>query len=507
MKLKHISIFLTLALLWSWSVWHINNERVPGLGLSNHQPLVVSNQLSRLTLAMTSGGNVRPSPAAEGQAILGDERSIQNLFSADPLLASQPVRFTGSDGAPFDWFGYSVSVSGNTLVVGAHQAAVGGNWKQGTAYVFSRNQGGSDAWGKVTKLTASDGAADDVFGYDVSVNGDALVIGAHGAAVNSHGARGAAYVFYSNQNGSDAWDQVAKLSAADGTALDRFGWSVSISGDTAVIGAPYADISSQNAQGAAYVFSRDQGGIDAWGQVARLTASDGAADDWFGSSVSVSGDTLIVGAHGAAVIGSDDQGAVYVFERDQGGSGAWGQVAKLTAADGAALDWFGWSVSISGETALVGAPYAAADGNSAQGAAYVFSRDQGGARGWGQVAKLAAADGAAYDFLGISTAISGGVAVVGAHGAAFEGRDWQGAAYAFYRNQDGVDAWGQVARLTAPDGAGRDRFGWSTSISGDIVAFGAPHADSGGNVAQGMTYLFTRNQNGAHAWSTLSNAR
>jgi hypothetical protein len=341
----------------------------------------------------------------------------------------------------------------------------------------------------------------------VSVSGDTLVIGARGAAVVGRGAQGAAYVFYRNRGGADAWGQVTKLSAADGTPLDRFGWSVSISGDTAVLGAPYADLGDHAAQGAAYVFSRHQGGTHAWGQVAKLTAPDGAADNWFGASVSVSGDILVVGAHGAALGGSDDQGAAYVFARDQGGANAWGQIAKLTAADGAPMDWFGWSVSISGDTVVVGAPYAAVGGHVAQGAAYVYARNQGGADAWGQVAKLSATDGAPYDFLGISTSLNGSTAMVGAHAAAVGGRDWRGAVYVFYRNQGGADAWGQVAKLSAPDGAELDRFGWSVSISGDVVAFGAPYADTRGNSAQGAIYLSTRNQNGADTWGASSNGQ
>jgi hypothetical protein len=408
---------------------------------------------------------------------------------------------TATDGAAYDQFGYSVSLSGDTLVIGAHQAAVGSNWNQGAAYVFTCNQGGADAWGQVTKLTAADGTAEAGFGYSVSVSGDTLVIAAYGAAVGTHGAQGAAYVFYRNQGGADAWGQVTKLTAADGTALDWLGWSASLSGDTVALGAPYADVGDHGAQGAVYVFSRNRGGTHAWGQVAKLTSPEGATDDWFGASVSVSGDILVAGAHGAAVGGSDDQGAAYVFARNQGGADAWGQVAKLTAADGTALDWFGWSVAVSDDTVIVGAPYAAVGGNRTQGAAYLFYRNQGGADAWGQVAKLTADDGAAYDFFGISTAVNYGVAIVGAHGADVGGSDDQGAAYVFYRNQGGADAWGQAASLNDADGAALDRFSWSVSLSGDIAALGVPYADVGGNHAQGAAYLFTRDPGGAEAWA------
>ena len=129
-------------------------------------------------------------------------------------------------------------------------------------------------------------------------------------------------------------------------------------------------------------------------QLTKLTAADGAYDDRFGTSVSLSGDTVVVGAHTANVGGNADQGAAYVFYRNQGGPDAWGQVVKLTAVDGAAGDNFGLSVSLSGDTVVVGAFYANVGGNVDQGAAYVFYRDQGGPDAWGQVAKLTAADGA-----------------------------------------------------------------------------------------------------------------
>jgi hypothetical protein len=150
---------------------------------------------------------------------------------------------------------------------------------------------------------------------------------------------------------------------------------------------------------------------------------------------------------------------------------------------------------------VVGAPYAAVGGNRTQGAAYLFYRNQGGADAWGQVAKLTADDGAAYDFFGISTAVNYGVAIVGAHGAAVGGSDDQGTAYVFARNQGGADAWGQAASLNDADGAALDRFGWSVSLSGDIAALGAPYADVGGNHTQGAAYLFTRDPGGAEAWA------
>jgi hypothetical protein len=264
----------------------------------------------------------------------------------------------------------------------------------------------------VAKLTASDGAAYDDFGYSVAISGDTVVVGTHYDDDNGFES-GSAYVFERNQTGADNWGQVAKLTASDAAADDRFGVSVAISGDTVVVGA-WGDADNGTQSGSAYVFERNQTGADNWGQVAKLTASDAAAGDWFGYSVAISGDTVVVGAPGDDDNGSQS-GSAYVFGRNQTGADNWGQVAKLTASDGAAGDWFGYSVAISGDTVVVGAPYD--DDNGAySGSAYVFERNQTGADNWGQVAKLTASDAAAVDCFGISVAISGdaGAIVVGA---------------------------------------------------------------------------------------------
>ena len=211
--------------------------------------------------------------------------------------------------------------------------------------MFVRSSG---VWSQQQELTASDGAANDYFGYSVSVSGDTAVIGAYGKISD----QGAAYVFVRS---SGVWSQQQKLTASDGAASDDFGYSVSVSGDTAVIGAD----GNNSLQGAAYVFVRSSG---VWSQQQELTASDGAANDYFGYSVSVSGDTAVIGAYGK----NSFQGAAYVFVRS---SGVWSQQQELTASDGAANDYFGGSVSVSGDTAVIGA----SGKNSNQGAAYVFT--------------------------------------------------------------------------------------------------------------------------------------
>ena len=326
-------------------------------------------------------------------------------------------KLTASDAEAFDEFGYRVAVSGDTAVVGARLEDAG-DTDAGAAYVFQRDQGGTDNWGEVKKLTASDAQTDDQFGTSVAISGDTAVVG---------GGSGA-YLFERNQGGPDTWGEVKKLTASDTTDFDAFGVGVAISGATAIVGAFLKDTGANNA-GAAYVFQRDQGGAGNWGEVKKLTASDAQANDWFGESVAVGGDTVVVGARFEGSGGSL-AGAAYVFQRDQGGTDNWGEVKKLTASDAQAKDNFGISVAISGNRAVAGAHLEGPVGFSGFGAAYVFQRDEGGAGNWGEVQKLTASDAQAGDRFGESVAASGDTAVVGAR-VENAGGSAAGAAYVF----------------------------------------------------------------------------
>jgi len=172
----------------------------------------------------------------------------------------------------------------------------------------------------LSKLLTSDaGAPEDHYGWAVSVSGDVAVAGAQDANIGNNADQGAAYVFERNQGGNDNWGLVKKLIASDGAALDDFGYSVSVSGDIIVVGAPVDDIGINGNQGSAYVFERNRGGPNNWGQVKKLTASDGAAGDQFGFSVGVSADVIVVGA----VVDDNVRGSAYVFERNRGGANNW----------------------------------------------------------------------------------------------------------------------------------------------------------------------------------------
>ncbi|XOF35274.1 MAG: FG-GAP repeat protein [Candidatus Electrothrix sp. YB6] len=374
-------------------------------------------------------------------------------------------KLVAEDGAASDFFGYSVSVSGDTAVISAHGDDDKGSFS-GSAYVFVRS---GDTWTQQDKLVAEDGAASDIFGYSVSVSGDTAVIGAY-YDDDKGSSSGSAYVFVRS---GDTWTQQDKLVAEDGAASDFFGYSVSVSGDTAVIGAYYDD-DKGSSSGSAYVFVRSG---DTWTQQNKFVAEDGAADDNFGCSVSVSGDTAVIGAPYDDDKGSSS-GSAYVFVRS---GDTWTQQNKLVAEDGAAFNIFGRSVSVSGDTAVISAPYDD-DNGSRSGSAYVFVRT---GDTWTQQNKLVAEDGAADDNFGCSVSVSGDTAVIGAYG---EGREdeYPGSAYIFVRSGD---TWTWQDKLIAEDGAAGDLFGGSVSVSGDTVVIGAKENDDKAS-RSGSAYVF-----------------
>ena len=406
----------------------------------------------------------------------------QNATAKLGSIFSQVAKIIANDGAIDDQFGQAVAIAGDTVVIGARLDNDNGN-NSGSAYIFQRRQDGASTWQQVAKLLASNNAAEDRFGQSVAIADDTVVIGAP-FADNQGANSGLAYIFSRHQNGSNTWGQVTELAANDGAAFDQFGVAVAIANDTVVIGANN-DSDQGTFSGAAYIFQRNQGGAGAWGQVAKLTANDGVNFDDFGTAVAISGDIVVVGAHFADAQGASS-GSAYVFSRNQGGANAWGQVAKLLANDGVANARFGTTVAVSGDNAVIGAP-----GHSNPlfniGAAYIFSRNQGGPNAWGQVVKLLASDGATGDSFASSVSISADTALVGAPNDDDFFND-SGSAYVFNRHQNGPNAWGEVANLLADDGANLDLFS-AVAVAIDQVVVGAWLDDDNGNNS-GSAYIF-----------------
>jgi hypothetical protein len=298
---------------------------------------------------------------------------------------------TDPAGAAYDYFGKSVSISGDYVVVGAPNKDVAGKTDQGAACVFYRN--GSN-WTHQATLVSSDGGTSDQFGDAVSISGNYAIIGAGYRTVDAKKFQGQAYIF--NRTGT-VWSEQSVLTASDGAANDLFGVSVSISGNYAVAGAPRKTVEGKTWAGQAYVFYKMPGLPDQpvfWMLQAILAAEDAAPGDFFGSQVSISGNYLVTGAPNKDVAGMSNGGQAYLFGRL---GTRWKQQAVLLANDGNTEDNFGSGVAIYGDYALVAANHKKVGTNQNQGKAYVFYQS---GSSWQQQTALIASDGMPADYFG-----------------------------------------------------------------------------------------------------------
>lgn len=443
------------------------------------------------------------------QLVLEDKGAVYPL-TIDPLV--QQAYIKASDTGAGGEFGFAVSLSGNTLVVGAP------GFEQ--AYVFVRS--GSASWSQQASLEASNWEIGDDFGSAVAVSGNTLVVGASEEDSNATGvngnqgnnsatAAGAAYVFV--RSGS-TWSQQAYLKASNTDAGDEFGWSVAVSDDTLVVGATGEASSATGVNGnqgdnsvfragAAYVFTCSG---STWSQQAYLKGSETFILDELGYSVAVSGDTLVVGSEAEVV---------FVFVRS---GSTWSQQTSLMASNVNFTDQFGSAVALSGDMLAVGAPgedsnATGVNGNQGDnsatdaGAAYLFVRS---GSTWSQEAYLKASNTNAGDEFGYSVALSGEALVVGAlyeasSATGVNGNQsdnsatWAGAAYMFSRSGS---TWSQQAYLKASNTDDFDLFGHAVALSGDTLVVGAPgesssatgvNGDQGNNLASnaGAAYAFS----------------
>ncbi len=303
----------------------------------------------------------------------------------------------------------------------------------GAVYLYSKDAGGVNNWGFIKKIIAPDRAPDDFFGQSVSVNNGNLLVGASAEDEDATGANfitlaGSAYIFNIDAGGVGNWGLVKKIVASDRAAVDQFGYNVSISGDVAVVSAFQEDqdangLNTLSNAGSAYVFYKNQGGANNWGQVKKVVPLDRGAGDFFGNSVALNGNILAIGAFQedhdiAGGAPQSNAGSAYVFGKDEGGVDNWGQIKKLVANDRITNDFFGRSIAVNSNTIVVGAITEDEDTNGANtisnsGSAYVFTKDQGGVNNWGQAKKLTASDRGAEDFFGISVAVNNGNVLVG----------------------------------------------------------------------------------------------
>jgi hypothetical protein len=380
--------------------------------------------------------------------------SVPIWMQGQNLHASNP-----SEGATF---GHTIAISGDTAVIGAHAADTQG-MDSGTAYIFVRD---GTTWTQQAEISPMDGSSFDYYGWSAAISGDTVLVGAEG----DNSQTGSAYIF--TRQGT-TWTQQAKLTPSDGAAEDTFGYAVALQGNTAVIGSPCHDDAGSNS-GSVYIFTAIG---STWIQTQKITASDADLEDYFGISVSISNDTILIGADGALNL----QGAAYVYVKI---GSTWTQQAKLTTTEGIGTsDSLGFAVSLDGNTALLGAPYRNETGVDS-GVAYIFTRT---GTTWTQDAKLVASDEQTWDFFGTALALNGSTAIVTSPFSDQQGSS-AGAAYVFTQAEN--NTWPETQIILASDGSDMDWFGGALDIKGTTALIGAYGNDDTSDDS-GSVYTFT----------------
>jgi hypothetical protein len=344
---------------------------------------------------------------------------------------------------------------------------------------------------EVQRLVAPDAGVGDALGYRVAIAGDVLVTGA--VYDDDLGAdAGSAYVWARDAGGS--WQLAKKLLASDGAAGDFFGYAVEVDGDGVLVGAPRK--STTAGTGAVYVFARDQGGAGNWGEVARLDPAAGGVGATFGYAIDASGDRLLVGAP------FDNQnlpGAAYLYQRDGSSPGGWGLVRELASADPGRAFNFGHSVALAGDSAFVsGSPFPFF---SPTYVVHVFERDAGGPDQWGETGTIDPPQPSGADFFAERIAADGVRVCASAPGELDFEAGIYGVAYLFERR--GASEWGLVRRLQAATDLGAF-YAEEVALSGDWLVAGMPYEPADGESDAGAVYVYGRNVGGPDEWGEIA---
>jgi hypothetical protein len=376
---------------------------------------------------------------------------------------------TASDAEDFGYFGTCVAIDGDYAIVGGGFAGD----VRGKGYVLYRLQGGADGWGETKILRGSDTVNMDSFGYAVAIAGEHAMVGAANAGGNNNS--GAAYIFSRDLGGAGNWGEARKLVAADPQIQSRFGASVAIDGDIAAVGAPDAG------------YYRNAGGPDQWGQVKRIVPTSPDHYDLFGTSIALKDGVLAVGAPFSGM--GQLYGAAYVFYRDSGGADNWGEVKRLVANDAEIGDQLGSSIGLDGNYVVAGSEYEDGAGDM-RGAAYVFHRALGGPDSWGQIRKLTASDAQDQDGFGVSVAVSGMDFLIG---APYKGESRNNRGLVLFYSPDLPGGWGERCRCTASDAQDDDGYGFAVAIDGDYAIVGARFKNGPGSY-RGTVYILKRDR-------------
>lgn len=423
-----------------------------GGSLLRYGELLVRDALGRAVPA-------RATAEVDTIALRIDDAGFEYPLRVDPLVGAEQQKLTAAMPQASDAFGIPVTLDGDTALIGAQ----GNNAHRGCAYVYVKTGG---VWVEQQKLAAPDASPSDYFGQAAALSGDAALVGAWGDDLGP-GAEGSAYVF---KRAGGVWTLQQKLTPPDATYT--FGQAVALQGTTAAIGAPQP-------VGAVYVYVESNG---VWSLQQKLTAADAQNGDWMGISVAIDADTLVAGASSDSdpVLGLY-VGSAYVFVRS---GSLWSQQQKLASPDPAAGDYFGNSVAVEGDTALVGEYFDDNANGSYAGAAHVFGRV---GSVWTATQKLVPAAAVAGSVVGSAVAMRGDVAIIGAENHPAKGLTNAGAA--FYYARSGQD-WSEVQQLEASDANANDNFGASVAVAGKTALVGAYFATELGLSLAGAAYVY-----------------
>ncbi len=398
-----------------------------------------------------------------------------------------------------DYFGVSVAVQEDTLndehtlIVGAR----GNNEKAdraGAVFVFEWD-GMNTQWNRIKKIMASDAAPDMLFGLTVDLDVDTLVVGCGNGMiwneiqVSSY----AAYVFDRNKGGTDNWGEVKRITVPEVKEGDNFGKFAAVSEDLIIAGMPGDDGILLNS-GSAYLFRRDMNGIDNWGKIQKVYPGNNMEEDHFGIGVSVDGDTVVIGA------GKQTYDTyVTIFERNLNGSDQWGMVKQIFSPhpDSDGRGNFGREVAINGDLLVVGAEREDTVVATDRGRAYLYGRNHGGDNAWGMITELDPDYQDAYGLFGASVSVFNDMILVGSK-EIISNVAYSGSAYIFYRDSDnnGADDWGRIAKITENGQLG-DLFGNSVSINNNTAVVGEPLSGSG------AAYIYLKDSPAADGWGRV----
>lgn len=463
MNLKYNGIFLLLLMMIFLSGEIVFAQSSPNYEMKKNV-LDMGGKESQSTNYLLFDVSGQPSPVGE---MYSNNYTLSSGFLGQAItIEFRGAKLMASDGQAEATFGRALAMSGDYIVIGSSHDDNDNGVDAGAAYIFKRS--GND-WIEQCKITADDGAENDVFGHAIAIEGDYAVIGA--PWTDDHGTEsGAAYIF--KRDGND-WIQQAKLTASDGGVDNRYGISVAISGDYVLVGAFFDDDFGARS-GSAYIYKR--AGAN-WIEQAILKADDGAEGDWFGVSVAIEDDFAAIGARYDDNENGTDAGAVYLFKRS---GTSWGQHQKLIAGDGAEGDLF-HKPAFYGDQLMVGV-YEDDDNGANSGSVYVF-RNNG--TSWVQQEKLIASDGEAGEMFGSHIAVSDNRMVVGAYRDNDNGSN-SGSIYVF--SYDGSH-WTETEKIIAYDGDPGDYYGLPVDIDGDYILVAARNDDDKGNNA-GAAYVY-----------------